>query len=99
MRRCTRSRIRCAVRRGRAELAEAWRKRRYEAAFISKLSDSEGKVAETQVHVEFAVKCGYLDERGRLSLSETYDAILGTIVGMINHPETWVIGYHDRATR
>ena len=36
-----------------ANLAEAWRKRRYEAAFISKLSDAEGEAAETQVHLEF----------------------------------------------
>jgi len=82
-----------------ANLAEAWRKRRYEAAFVSKLSDSEGEAAETQVHVEFAVKCGYLTREDGLSLYEKYDAILGTIVGMINHPETWVIGYRDRASR
>jgi len=36
-----------------ANIAEAWRKRRYKAAFISKLSDAEGKAAETQVHLEF----------------------------------------------
>jgi len=39
-----------------SNLAEAWRKRRYEAAFISKLSDAEGEAAETQVWLEFAVK-------------------------------------------
>src|SRR3982750_4513608 len=44
-----------------ANLAEAWRKRRYEAAFISKLSDSESEAAETQVWLEFAVKCEYID--------------------------------------
>lgn len=44
-----------------ANLAEGWRKRRYEKAFISKLSDAEGEAAETQVWVEFAVKCGYLE--------------------------------------
>jgi four helix bundle protein len=44
-----------------ANLAEAWRKRRYEAAFISKLSDAENEAGETQVWLEFAVKCGYLD--------------------------------------
>src|SRR5574341_470321 len=43
-----------------ANLAEAWRKRRYEAHFISKLSDTEGEAAETQVWLEFAVKCGYM---------------------------------------
>ena len=44
-----------------ANLAEAWRKRRYEAAFISKLSDCESEAAETQVWLQFAVECGYVD--------------------------------------
>jgi four helix bundle protein len=80
-------------------LAEAWRKRRYEAAFVSKLSDSEGEAAETQVHIEFAVKCGYLAREEGVVLYETYEGILSTIVGMINHPETWVIGYRPKVTR
>jgi four helix bundle protein len=41
-----------------ANLAEAWRKRRYEKAFISKLSDAEAEACETQVWIEFAVKFG-----------------------------------------
>jgi four helix bundle protein len=41
-----------------ANMAEAWRKRRYEAAFISKLSDCESEAAETQVWLQFAVECG-----------------------------------------
>jgi four helix bundle protein len=75
-----------------ANLAEAWRKRRYEAAFISKLSDAEAEVAETQVWLEFAVHCEYIDRQQARSLYERYERSLGTIVGMINHPETWVIG-------
>src|SRR5260370_32144872 len=43
-----------------ANLAEAWRKRRYEGSFVSKLSDAESESAETQVWIEFAVKCEYL---------------------------------------
>ena len=74
-----------------ANLAEAWRKRRYEAAFVSKLSDSETEAAETQVWLEFAVKCGYLNRDEGKQLYVTYDEIIATIVGMINHPETWVI--------
>ncbi len=74
-----------------ANLAEAWRKRRYEAAFISKLSDAETEAAETQVWLEFAVKCGYLGgEEGR-EFYRLYDDILRTIVGMINHPDSWVL--------
>jgi four helix bundle protein len=75
-----------------ANLAEAWRKRRYEGAFISKLSDAEAEVAETQVWLEFAVKCEYTDREIARALYEKYERALGTIVGMINHPETWVIG-------
>src|SRR5207248_5661247 len=70
-----------------ANLAEAWRKRRYEAAFVSKLSDSDGEAAETQVWLEFAVKCGYLDRDRAELLYRTYDEVLRTLVGMITHPE------------
>jgi len=43
-------------------LAEAWRKRRYKAAFIAKLSDAESEACETQVWVEFARRCEYLED-------------------------------------
>jgi four helix bundle protein len=75
-----------------ANLAEAWRKRRYQAAFICKLSDAESEAAETQVWIEFAVRCGYLDRDAAEGLYRTYEEILRTLVGMINHPETWIIG-------
>src|SRR5213594_2518985 len=74
-----------------ANLAEGWRKRRYRAAFISKLSDSESEAAETQVWIEFAVKCGYLDRDQAATLYQTYDEILRMIVAMINHPASWTI--------
>src|ERR1043165_26025 len=70
-----------------ANLAEAWRKRRYEKAFISKLSDSESEAAETQVWLEFATKCGYLQRDDAAGLYKTYDSVVGTFIGMINHPE------------
>ena len=74
-----------------ANLAEAWRKRRYEGAFIGKLSDSETEAAETQVWLEFAVKCSYCDREQAAALYKHYDEIIGTLVGMRNHPETWVL--------
>ena len=74
-----------------ANLAEAWRKRRYEKSFISKLSDSESEAAETQVWLEFAVKCGYMVRDEAATLYQTYDNILATLVGMINHPKSWVL--------
>ena len=83
--------IRRASRSVCGNLAEAWRKRRYQAAFVSKLSDAETEAAETQVWLEFAVKCGYVTRDEGRTLYTTYDEILRTIVGMINHPETWVL--------
>ena len=75
-----------------ANLAEAWRKRRYPAAFVSKLSDSEAEAAETQVWLEFAVKCEYLDTETARKLYTTYDHIIGKLVNMIRHPEQWTVG-------
>jgi four helix bundle protein len=72
-----------------ANLAEAWRKRRYPALFRSKLTDSDDEAAETQVWIEFAVKCGYLAREQAAKLYQEYDGILKTLVGMAQHPETW----------
>jgi len=74
-----------------ANLAEAWRKRRYKAAFIAKLSDAESEAAETQVWIEFAMKCGYLEPDQGASLIRAYDEILRMLVSMINKPQSWVI--------
>ena len=80
-----------------ANLAEAWRKRRYEKAFVNKLSDAESETAETQVWLEFAVKCGYMQRADASNLYQTYDQVFRTLVGMINHPETWIIPQKDKA--
>ena len=74
-----------------ANLAEAWRKRRYEAAFIAKLSDVEAEAAETQTWLQFAVSCGYLSIDAGKELENVYEKILGTIVGMINHADSWIL--------
>jgi four helix bundle protein len=74
-----------------ANLAEVWRKRRYKAAFISKLSDSESEAAETQVWIAFAMKCGYLERDQSVPLYKSYDEILRMLVAMINKPQSWVI--------
>ncbi|PYU98312.1 MAG: four helix bundle protein [Acidobacteria bacterium] len=44
-----------------ANLSEAWRKWRYEGAFVLKLNDSEAEAAETQTWLEFAGRCKYLE--------------------------------------
>jgi four helix bundle protein len=72
-----------------ANVSEAWRKRRYAAAFVSKLNDAEGEAAETQVHIEIASLCGYLDGAGFQRLDDIYDKIIGQLVNMAEHPEKW----------
>lgn len=74
-----------------ANLAEAWRKRRYKAAFLSKLNDCEAEAAETQVWIKFAVTCSYLEAHSGRELYETYDQILGSLVKMINTPDNWLL--------
>lgn len=74
-----------------ANLAEAWRKRRYLAAFVAKLSDSEAEAAETQTWINFAVRCEYMDTELAREIYRTYDQIIGKLVNMIDNPEPWLI--------
>lgn len=74
-----------------ANIAEAWRKRRYRAHFVSKLSDAEGEAEETRVWLEFAQRCGYLSGRPVAELDEVYDRILGQLVTMISNPSDWTV--------
>jgi four helix bundle protein len=83
--------IRRASRSVCSNIAEGWRKRRYEAAFVSKLNDAEAEAAETQIWLEFSVRCNYLDAAVGRELYTTYDNILGKLVNMILHPEQWII--------
>ncbi len=79
-----------------ANIAEAWRKRRYEAAFVSKLSDAETEAAETQVHAEFAFHHGYLSREEFLKVDDAYEKIIGQLVKMIDQPQKWLIRQPQR---
>ena len=74
-----------------ANIAEAWRKRRYAAHFVSKLSDAEGEAEETRVWLQFATRCQYMSEKDCKELDESYDKVLGQLVRMITAPEKWTI--------
>lgn len=74
-----------------ANLAEAWRKRRYEGHFLSKLTDAEGEAGETQTWIQFAVKCGYLDRPAAVAVHTLYDEVLRMIVAMTMKPELWLL--------
>ena len=72
-----------------ANLAEAFRKRRYEKAFVSKLSDCEAEAAETQVWLDYSLDCGYLTKDSYDNLFNEYDKIIGKLVIMMRSPEKW----------
>jgi four helix bundle protein len=72
-----------------ANIAEAYRKRRYPAHFVSKLSDSDTENSETQVWMKYALDCSYVqwpDIEHILILSEEVGKMLGQ---MMAHPEKW----------
>jgi four helix bundle protein len=72
-----------------ANIAESWRKRRYPAHFVSKLSDAETEAAETEVWLEFAFKCNYLENDNYKLLFDNYDYICRMLIKMMKSPETW----------
>ena len=72
-------------------LAEGWRKRRYKAAFIAKLSDAESEACETQVWLDFAQSCDYLDETVAKRIDQDYEQIMGQIVLMVDEADKWLI--------
>ncbi|MEJ1933169.1 four helix bundle protein [Nostoc sp. NIES-2111] len=77
-----------------ANFAEAWRKRRYQAAFIAKLNDCESESAETQTWIEFAVKCNYMDIDIGRELYGIYNQILTGLVNIINNSSNWLLTKH-----
>lgn len=74
-----------------SNLAEAWRKRRYEAAFKSKLNDSEAEASETQTWIEVALRCSYIDKGTAESLDKAYEHILTRLVNMSRDAGNWTM--------
>jgi four helix bundle protein len=70
-------------------IAEAFRKRKYKKAFISKLSDAEAEAAETHVWLNFSLSCHYISPKDHDELYKAYDKILGMLVNMACHPSQW----------
>lgn len=72
-----------------ANIAEAWRKRRYPASFVSKLSDSDTEAAETLVWLDFALRCGYINKQKQTELADHYNHICAQLTNMMNNPDAW----------
>jgi four helix bundle protein len=70
-------------------IAEGFRKRKYSRFFVAKLTDSEGEAAETQVWLDYALNCNYLDAKVHAELYDMYDHIIAMLVNMALAPSNW----------
>ena len=72
-------------------LREAWAKRRYEAHFISKLTDCDGENSETNSSLDFAYDCGYINLDVKIKLTEKNEEIGKMLGAMLNNPNPFLI--------
>jgi four helix bundle protein len=72
-------------------LKEAWAKRRYEAHFISKLTDCDGENDETKTSLNFAKDCGYITEQEHKQLSAESTEIGKMLGSIIRDPGKFII--------
>ncbi len=70
-----------------ANIAEAFRKRQYPNMFVSKLADADAEATETQVWLDFALDCGYMEKEHHTWLIKGYEEVGKMLNGMIAHPE------------
>ena len=74
-----------------ANLAEAWRLRRYKKAFIAKLNTCEAEATGMRVWLELSFRFRYLDNEIFSNLDDQYDHIIAQLVTMIRDADKWVI--------
>jgi len=72
-----------------ANIAEGWRKRRYKAAFVAKISDAETEATETQVWCEIAFLCDYIDKKTFAELDGLCDHIISQLVLVSEKADRW----------
>ena len=72
-----------------ANLAEAWRKRKYEAVFKNKLTDAMQEASETQTWLDFCLACNYIDKKLFDELDSVYEKILGMLNAMERKADTF----------
>jgi four helix bundle protein len=67
-----------------AMVAEAWARRRYEAAFVNKINEALGEAMETQAWLDHALDCGYLELAHHRQLDDSFQEIGAMLQGMID---------------
>jgi len=72
-------------------IREAWVKRRYEAHFTSKLTDSDGENSETDTWLDFAKDCGYLNKSDHTRLQEKCRNVGKMLGSMLRNPDKFLL--------
>ena len=80
-----------------ANIGESWRKRRYVAHFVSKLTDADAEVTETMIWLDFSLKFGYINVQVHEDLSSEYEQIGKMLGSMISAPEKFC--YQPKKTK
>lgn len=70
-----------------SNIAEAWRKRKYEAVFKNKITDSMQEASETQCWLEFCLACKYIEKGLFSELDNEYEEILSMLNVMEKNAE------------
>ena len=78
-----------------ANIAEAWRRRKYPKNFVSKLTDSDSEATETSVWLDFALHSGYLTPEHHKKLSDHYDHVCSQLSIMMSEPNKWTPRPHE----
>src|SRR5688572_10499877 len=76
-------------------LREAWAKRRYEAHFISKLTDCDGENSETDSSLDFARDCGYISAQQHAELVALCEEVGKMLGSMMKHPTPFLLSARD----
>lgn len=76
-------------------MREAWAKRRYEAHFVSKLTDCDGENSETGTWLDFAKDCGYLADEDYQSLLSQCQKVGSMIGSMLKNPYPFLLKQSD----
>ena len=84
-----RSQIWRAARSVCANIAEAWKKQRYPASFVSKLSDADSEAGEVQSWLDAAIDCEYISQFESDEFDDMYSHIGAQLNKMIDRPNQW----------
>jgi len=80
-----------------SNLREAWAKRRYEAHFVSKLSDCDGENSETDTWLDYARDCGYLSEETHRVLASLVSEVGKMLGAMLSTPQPFLLSDHKKS--